>query len=53
VKAGEFPMSFKINEVAEFIVTGLQGAILTSKVERDLAFAENFKRTLFSTVLAA
>ncbi|MEA3106503.1 MAG: TetR/AcrR family transcriptional regulator, transcriptional repressor for nem operon [Gammaproteobacteria bacterium] len=52
VKAGELPKSLKINEVADFIVTGLQGAWLMSKVERDLAFAENFKKILFSTVLA-
>jgi hypothetical protein len=38
--------------VANFIVTGLQGAILVSKVERDLLFVENFKKTLFSSVLA-
>ena len=52
VKAGELPKGLKISEVASFIVTGLQGAWLVSKVERDLAFAENFKKTLFSTVLA-
>ena len=52
VKAGELPRNLKISEVADFIVTGLQGAWLVSKVERDLAFAENFKKTLFSTVLA-
>jgi TetR/AcrR family transcriptional repressor of nem operon len=52
VKAGELPKSLKISEVSSFIVTGLQGAWLVSKVERDLAFAENFKKTLFSTVLA-
>jgi TetR/AcrR family transcriptional repressor of nem operon len=52
VKDGELPKSFKTGEVATFIVTGLQGAWLVSKVERDLAFAENFKKTLFSTVLA-
>jgi TetR/AcrR family transcriptional repressor of nem operon len=52
VKAGELPKSLRINEVANFIVTGLQGAFLVSKVERDLTFAENFKKTLFSTVLA-
>jgi TetR/AcrR family transcriptional regulator, transcriptional repressor for nem operon len=51
VKANELPKSFKVSEVANFIVTGLQGAILVSKVERDLAYAENFKKTLFSTVL--
>jgi TetR/AcrR family transcriptional repressor of nem operon len=52
VKAGELPKNFKVGDVADFIVTGLQGAWLVSKVERDLAFAENFKKTLFSTVLA-
>jgi TetR/AcrR family transcriptional repressor of nem operon len=52
VKADELSKSLKISEVANFIVTGLQGAWLVSKVERDLAFAENFKKTLFSTVLA-
>jgi TetR/AcrR family transcriptional regulator, transcriptional repressor for nem operon len=52
VKDGELPKSLKASEMASFIVTGLQGAWLVSKVERDLAFAENFKKTLFSTVLA-
>src|ERR1700733_9466725 len=52
VKAGELPKNLKTSDVADFIVTGLQGAWLVSKVERDLAFAENFKKTLFSTVLA-
>jgi TetR/AcrR family transcriptional repressor of nem operon len=52
VKAGELPKNLKVNDVAEFIVTGLQGAWLVSKVERDLGFAESFKKTLFSTVLA-
>jgi TetR/AcrR family transcriptional regulator, transcriptional repressor for nem operon len=52
VKAGELPKNLKVNDVADFIVTGLQGAWLVSKVERDLSFAETFKKTLFSTVLA-
>jgi TetR/AcrR family transcriptional regulator, transcriptional repressor for nem operon len=52
VKEGELPRNFKVGDVANFIVTGLQGAILVSKVERDLLFVENFKKTLFSTVLA-
>jgi TetR/AcrR family transcriptional repressor of nem operon len=52
VKDGELSKNFKVSEVANFIVTGLQGAILVSKVERDLSFAENFKKTLFATVLA-
>jgi TetR/AcrR family transcriptional repressor of nem operon len=52
VKDGELPKSLKTSEVATFVVTGLQGAWLVSKVERDLAFAENYKKMLFSTVLA-
>jgi TetR/AcrR family transcriptional repressor of nem operon len=52
VTDGELPKSFKTNDVAAFIVTGLQGAWLVSKVERDLAFAENYKKMLFSMVLA-
>jgi TetR/AcrR family transcriptional repressor of nem operon len=52
VKAGELPKGLKISEVADFIVTGLQGAWLVSKVARDLAHAENFKKVLFSAVLA-
>jgi TetR/AcrR family transcriptional regulator, transcriptional repressor for nem operon len=51
VKAGELDKNFKIGDVADFILTGLQGAWLVSKVERDLGFAENFKKILFSTVL--
>jgi TetR/AcrR family transcriptional regulator, transcriptional repressor for nem operon len=51
VKADELPKTFKVSEVADFIVSGLQGAWLVSKVERDLAFAENFKKILFSMVL--
>jgi TetR/AcrR family transcriptional regulator, transcriptional repressor for nem operon len=51
VKAGELHKNFKTSEVADFIVTGMQGAWLVSKVERDLALAENFKKILFSAVL--
>jgi TetR/AcrR family transcriptional repressor of nem operon len=51
VKAGELPKTFKATEVANFIVSGLQGAVLLAKAERDLAVAENFKKVLFSTVL--
>jgi TetR/AcrR family transcriptional regulator, transcriptional repressor for nem operon len=52
VKAGELPKSLKTGEVADFIVAGLQGAILMARVERDLALAESFEKILFSTVLA-
>jgi TetR/AcrR family transcriptional repressor of nem operon len=51
VKAGELPKTFKASEVANFVVSGLQGALLLAKAERDLAAAENFKKVLFSTVL--
>jgi TetR/AcrR family transcriptional repressor of nem operon len=51
VKAGELPKTFKAAEVANFVVSGMQGAVLLAKAERDLAAAENFKKVLFSTVL--
>jgi TetR/AcrR family transcriptional regulator, transcriptional repressor for nem operon len=51
VKEGELPKSYKVGEIANFVVTGLQGAFLVAKVERNLAFAENFKKTLFSKIL--
>jgi TetR/AcrR family transcriptional regulator, transcriptional repressor for nem operon len=51
VKAGELPKAFKTSEVAAFIVSGLQGAVLLAKAERKLAPAENFKKVLFSIVL--
>jgi TetR/AcrR family transcriptional repressor of nem operon len=51
VKAGELDKNFKTGEVADFILSGLQGAWLVSKVERNLGFAENFKKILFSMVL--
>jgi TetR/AcrR family transcriptional repressor of nem operon len=51
IKAGELPKTFKAAEVANFVVSGLQGAVLLAKAERDMAAAENFKKVLFSTVL--
>jgi TetR/AcrR family transcriptional repressor of nem operon len=51
VKAGELPKTFRAAEVANFVVAGMQGAVLLAKAERDLAAAENFKKVLFSTVL--
>jgi TetR/AcrR family transcriptional regulator, transcriptional repressor for nem operon len=52
VKEGELAKNFRVSEIANFTVTGLHGAFLVSKVERDLMSAENFKKTLFSTILA-
>jgi TetR/AcrR family transcriptional regulator, transcriptional repressor for nem operon len=51
MKAGELPKTFKAAEVANFVVSGLQGAVLLAKAERDLAPAENFKKVLFATIL--
>jgi TetR/AcrR family transcriptional repressor of nem operon len=51
VKAGELPKTFKAGEVADFIISGLQGAVLLAKAERDLSPVENFKKVLFATVL--
>ena len=51
VKAGELPKTIKATDVASFVVSGMQGAVLLAKAERDLAAAENFKKVLFSTIL--
>ncbi len=51
VKAGELAKTFKAAEIAGFIISGLQGAVLLAKAERNLSPAENFKKVLFSTVL--
>lgn len=51
VKAGELAKTFKAAEVAGFIISGLQGAVLLAKAERNLSPAENFRKVLFSTVL--
>lgn len=51
VKLGELPPHFKCDEVAGFVLSSLQGAILLAKAQRDPAPVERFKRLLFSLVL--
>jgi TetR/AcrR family transcriptional repressor of nem operon len=53
VEVGELPKDFRCEEMAPFVVSGLQGAILIAKTERDLAPLKNFEKLLFSTILAA
>ena len=49
--AGEVPATLDCDEVAGFIVSGVQGAILLAKAERSPAPMERFKQVLFSRVL--
>ena len=51
VKAGELPRDFKCNEVGDFILSSLQGAILLSKGRRDISPITKFKRVLFASIL--
>jgi TetR/AcrR family transcriptional regulator, transcriptional repressor for nem operon len=53
VAAGEVPASLDCDEVAGFIVSSLQGAILLCKAYRSPEPVERFKRVLFSSVLTA
>ena len=51
VVAGELPADFACDDVANFVISSLQGAILLGKVQRSLAPLERFKKVLFSMVL--
>jgi TetR/AcrR family transcriptional repressor of nem operon len=51
VDAGELSASTDIVEVAGFIVSSLQGAILVAKAQRSPAPIERFLRLLFSAIL--
>jgi TetR/AcrR family transcriptional repressor of nem operon len=51
VHAGELPSSTKVDELAGFIVSSLQGAILVAKAQRSPAPIERFMRVLFSVNL--
>ena len=52
VKAGELPPRTRVGELAGFVISSLQGAMLLSKAYRSTAPVERFKRILFSSVLA-
>jgi TetR/AcrR family transcriptional repressor of nem operon len=49
--AGELPKTIDPESVAEFIVGGLQGAIMLSKVQRSVVPIERFEQLLFNMVL--
>jgi TetR/AcrR family transcriptional repressor of nem operon len=49
-KAGELTHSIKHEELANFIIAGLQGAILVGKSRRNLVPLEQFERVLFSLI---
>jgi TetR/AcrR family transcriptional repressor of nem operon len=51
VAQGEISENLKCNEVAGFIVSSLQGAILLAKAQRSLLPVERFEKVLFSSVL--
>ena len=50
-KAGEIPPKSKVSDVAEFILSCLQGSILLAKTRRSALPVEHFKAFLFSTIL--
>ena len=51
VDAGELSASTDVREVASFLYSSWQGAILQSKVEQSIKPLEGFKRVLFSRIL--
>jgi len=51
VKAGEISGPLKYDEMANFIVGGLQGALLLGKSSRSLQPLDQFERILFARVL--
>jgi TetR/AcrR family transcriptional regulator, transcriptional repressor for nem operon len=51
VDAGELSASIDVREMASFLYSSLQGAILQSKVEQSIKPLERFKKVLFSQIL--
>ncbi len=51
VKAGELPKGFKCAEVADFILSSMQGAMLLGRGQRSTAPLAHFRNVLFSQVL--
>src|SRR5882724_12496202 len=51
VAAGELVSTTDTQEIAGFVISSLQGAILVAKVQRSPSPVERFLRVLFSTVL--
>ena len=53
ISQGVLPAGLNVPEVAGFILSGLQGAILLAKATGSIAPVARFKRILFETVLSA
>lgn len=51
-EAGELATDFKPLDLADFLISSWEGAILRMKVERSAAPLERFKRIAFRTILA-
>jgi TetR/AcrR family transcriptional repressor of nem operon len=51
VKAGELPAGTKVKDLAAFITSSFQGAILMSKAYRSVAPIERFKKVLLSSIV--
>lgn len=51
-KAGELATDFKPLDLADFLISSWEGAILRMKVERSSAPLERFKRIVFHTIFA-
>ena len=51
IAAGELPPNFNCEEIAGFIISSVQGAILLAKAQRSAEPLERFKRVLFAMVL--
>jgi TetR/AcrR family transcriptional repressor of nem operon len=51
VKSGELPATVDCKELAHFLYSSLQGAILQAKVERSPLPLKRFVKVIFSTVL--
>lgn len=50
-RAGEIARTFAPDDLAEFLLSSWEGAILRMKVERNAEPLERFRRIVFSTVL--
>ena len=50
--AGDIPRAFDADDLADFLLSSWQGAMLRMKVERSPAPLERFKKIIFSTVFA-
>jgi TetR/AcrR family transcriptional repressor of nem operon len=49
-KAGEIPSTFDATDLADFLLSSWEGAILRAKVERTPAALERFKAIVFQTI---